>query len=128
MSWRTKRKTKCKSKVSDRLRAKIEAGHLGAVSDEKLSLGEGGVIPGFAPDCLEAGEFVATLGSRTDEGEFAIAAEDYQIAAGQEELAIAIAAILPFAFTGCGIETGQNVFVEAIDISLPKDRAGEFVF
>src|SRR5581483_559120 len=53
---------------------------------------------------------------------------DHEMAAGEKQLAVTVAAVLPFAFAGLGVETNEDVFVEAVHVTLPDDRTGELGF
>jgi hypothetical protein len=54
----------------------LEAGHFLGVAHEDFAVCDCWMIPGFAFDGLEAGEFFITFWSRFVEGELAVATEN----------------------------------------------------
>src|SRR5206468_4561438 len=97
-----------------------EASHLGSIPYKQFTMFKHGMVPCFAFEGGDTEHFLVRIGCRFDEGEIAVAAKDHQIAACQQELAVAVAAVLPFAFAGVSVEAGEHVLVQAVDLILPE--------
>src|SRR4051812_33838963 len=104
-----------------------EASHLGGIPYKQFTMFKRGMVPCFALYGRNPEHFLVRIGAGFNESEVAIAAEDDEVAAREQELAVTVAAVLPFAFADVGVEAGEHVFVEAIDVAMPEDGAGELV-
>lgn len=60
-----------------------------------------------------------------DQGNLAGFGLDYEHVVGQQELAMAIAAVLPTALDGSQVETDKDPLVEPVNVSFPPNNAGE---
>src|SRR5919109_782333 len=115
------------ARACEPVRGEIAARHLNGVAHDQVTAAQGRVVPRLAGEDGETDQFVVPLRRGPHDRQISVAAQHDQLAAGQQDLSIAVTTLLPFPRAGPGLDAREDVFVQAIDVSLPKDRAGEFV-
>src|SRR5882672_8894303 len=85
------------------------------------------MVPRLAPDGLEARLFLKFLRAGANKNQFALARQYHEMTAGQQQLAVTVATVLPLAASGRRIDTSEDSLIESIHEAIPEDRAVELV-
>src|SRR6266851_1879387 len=112
---------------SVRSRSNVERGHLAQVAHEQTAVDYDRMIPCLPRDGGKPGHLAITLRRGDHQCDVPVLGEYDQVIAGEQDLAISVAAAFPLLLPGCRVEAGENGFVEPIDMTVVQDGARELV-
>src|SRR5688572_16200557 len=82
----------------------IERGHLVDVANEQEAVADGRMVPGLTFDRRHTEDLLVALRRGTDERQLAPFGQHEDVAAGQHDLSVAVAAALPLEVAGRGVD------------------------
>lgn len=91
------------------------------IAHEQILAGESGGIPCFAIERGELGQFNLFLRVGLEQDDIAVFRHNKDVTASKQDLAMAVAAILPFAAAVLGVDTGENAIIKAIKMVVIKN-------
>src|SRR5262245_32586843 len=126
--WRGRRLESVAPPFRDALsRSDVEGGHLFQIADEKKYVRDDRMVPGFAVDGGEFGDFLVAFGHRLHERHFPALGEHDEPVAGKHNLTVSVPSAFPFQLAGGGIDAGKNGFVQSVNETVTQYRTGELV-
>ena len=101
------------------------------VSQKELPVGDDGIGPArfaAAIGLVEPAGFFVSTGENPGQSQRAVFTAEIQVAVGDGEGTLAHGAVLPLDFALFPIETGEDIFIEAVDVTAEGDHAAVVVF